>query len=126
MGKVEITVNLLSRIRDATGEWNYYSAEDIENGIIVFAGVETNGKNIEPSGRFPNDAIEHLVVEKMTRWVDSASFRLTSNQVTVEGDASCQVIVGIVRKRSRLDRSDQSTDGNSNVDGVHVRIALVC
>jgi len=93
-GRVEITVNLLSRIRDSTGNWNFYSEEDIENGIIVFAGIEE--VFIEPSGRFPNDAIEHLVVEKVTE-NGVGHFRLTANQVTEEGETH-RVIVRIVAK----------------------------
>lgn len=38
--KVELHVNQISRIRDKSGEWNYYTDEDIENGVLVFTGIK--------------------------------------------------------------------------------------
>lgn len=36
----EIQMNNISRIRDASGFWNFYTDEDIENGIIVLSNVK--------------------------------------------------------------------------------------
>lgn len=36
----QIHMNCISRIRSNDGEWNFYTDEDIESGIISFEGVE--------------------------------------------------------------------------------------
>lgn len=56
--EVEIYINLISRVRDESGEWNYYSDEDIENGAIVFANV--NQLFLDKSGLMPNDEIYNI------------------------------------------------------------------
>lgn len=53
--RVELHVNQVSRIRDTSGEWNYYSDEDVENGAIVITGVQKI--TFDESGLFPNDQI---------------------------------------------------------------------
>lgn len=35
----QINMNCISRIRSNDGEWNFYTNEDIESGIISFKGV---------------------------------------------------------------------------------------
>jgi hypothetical protein len=54
--RVVLSIDLISRIRSATGEWSYYADEDIEHGQIVFTGA----KHIyfDPPGIIPNDYIE--------------------------------------------------------------------
>jgi hypothetical protein len=56
--QVVIKVDLLSRIRSPSGEWQYYSAEDIPDGRIVFTGVEA--VRFEPAGPLPNDLINEI------------------------------------------------------------------
>jgi hypothetical protein len=51
----EFHVNRVSRIRDVSGEWNNYTDEDIENAIIVIAGVKK--VIFDDSGLIPNDQI---------------------------------------------------------------------
>ena len=53
--KVELHVNQVSRIRDKSGEWNYYTDEDIENGILVFTDIKK--VFLDESGLLPNDQI---------------------------------------------------------------------
>lgn len=36
----QIHMNCISRIRSNDGEWHFYTDEDIENGIIMFEGIE--------------------------------------------------------------------------------------
>lgn len=93
-GIVELTVNLVSRIRDPSGNWNYYSDEDIENGIVVFSGIEAI--SLDPPGRFPNDTIEDLVVERIGDH-GLVEFRLTATQVVENGNAY-KVIVRITAR----------------------------
>jgi Family of unknown function (DUF6258) len=36
----EIQMNNISRIRDVSGLWNFYTDEDIENGMIILSNVK--------------------------------------------------------------------------------------
>lgn len=60
---VEIHVNLISRIRDESGNWNFYTEEDIENGILVFTDV--NEVHLDKSGLIPNDQIYNFKVNEV-------------------------------------------------------------
>lgn len=53
--QVELHINQISRIRDKSGEWNYYLDEDIENGVLVFTGIKE--VFLDKSGLMPNDQI---------------------------------------------------------------------
>ncbi|ULO05053.1 hypothetical protein H1230_18200 [Paenibacillus sp. 19GGS1-52] len=57
---VKIQVDSISRVRGET--WNYYLDEDIENGFIVFSGIQSI--QFEPSGFILNDSINYLKVEQ--------------------------------------------------------------
>lgn len=37
--KISFQINCISRLKEGTKEWNYYSEEDIEHGYLVFDGV---------------------------------------------------------------------------------------
>ena len=51
--RVLVQVDCLSRIRDPSGHWNFYSDEDIEDAYIVLTGVSSLA--LEPPGRVPDD-----------------------------------------------------------------------
>lgn len=55
-------VDLISRIRSASGSWDFYADEDVENGFIVFKNVKYF--SMAPEGLFPNDLINYVSVEK--------------------------------------------------------------
>lgn len=59
--QIEVHVDLISRVRDPSGNWNYYSAEDIPNGRLVFGGVQDF--RMTPAGLLPNDFINDLRIE---------------------------------------------------------------
>jgi hypothetical protein len=58
--RVVVHVDVISRIRSETGSWDFYTAEDIPDGRLVFA--EVRQVRFEPSGPVPNDLINELVV----------------------------------------------------------------
>lgn len=53
--RVKIQINMISRIRSKSGNWDYYNDENIEDGLIVFTGVKSI--SFEPQGFIPNDEI---------------------------------------------------------------------
>lgn len=61
--QVKLHVNSISRIRDKSGEWNYYYDEDIEDGVIVINGVKK--VIFDKSGLLPNDQIYDFHARKI-------------------------------------------------------------
>ncbi|WP_104663372.1 DUF6258 family protein [Ensifer adhaerens] len=51
--EVKIQIDLISRKRSET--WDFYSAEDVEDGFLVFEGVDY--VSFDPPGYVPNDEI---------------------------------------------------------------------
>lgn len=60
--QVELHVNLISRIRSESGDWNFYSDEDIENGAIVFTGIQSI--SLGGLALLPNDQIYDIHINK--------------------------------------------------------------
>jgi len=56
--ELRVHVDVLSRIRSPTGQWDFYADEDIERAVIVFEGVSHLAMN--SSGGMPDDFIHEL------------------------------------------------------------------
>jgi hypothetical protein len=59
--QIKIQVDCISRVRDPSGHWNFYTTEDIEDGSIVLSQVAFFA--IDPPGLIPNDYIYDVEVE---------------------------------------------------------------
>jgi hypothetical protein len=59
---VRIRVDLISRVRSASGNWDFYTDEDVEDGFLVFKKVKYF--SMTPEGLLPNDLINSVSVEK--------------------------------------------------------------
>jgi hypothetical protein len=60
--QLRIQVDCIFLLRSGTGRWDYYTERDVQNGRIVFSGVDaviTQLENIEP-----NDFINDVSVEE--------------------------------------------------------------
>jgi hypothetical protein len=63
--KVRFQFDCISRIRSASGHWDYYTAEDITDGFLVFGEVtELHWAN---AGRLPNDLVNGVQVVQETQ-----------------------------------------------------------
>jgi hypothetical protein len=59
-GSVRVVVDCISRVRDPSGIWGYYTDEDITDGSIVFTGVDRI--ELQNDGWIPNDLINSIDV----------------------------------------------------------------
>lgn len=74
-----IEIDMISRIRNPSGQWDFYDKEDISNGMIVFEGLASFSFN--PLGLVPSEWIEIVDIREVREsdgdisWID-ATFSL--------------------------------------------------
>ncbi|WP_035052677.1 DUF6258 family protein [Andreprevotia chitinilytica] len=71
---VKIQVDTISRVRSLNGRWDFYSAEDIVDGALVFDGVRSF--EITPPGAIPDD---HISDVRITSQGDFFLFEISSS-----------------------------------------------
>ena len=93
--ELSLEINLISRIRDQSGRWNYYSAEDIVDGRIVIIGVQS--MQLEPSGPLPNDLINEIVAKPagLEGAGEDWLFEISINSVAANG-TNTEVVLRVV------------------------------
>lgn len=62
--RVLFQIDKISRIRSSSGEWEFYDKEDIDDGYIVFTGVDSI--KFSPEGLIPNDQINSIEVDPIS------------------------------------------------------------
>jgi hypothetical protein len=103
-GRGAIQVDEISRIRSASGQWEYYNGENIVDGLLVF--TEVKSISFDPPGPVPNDYINDIKAEPLPD--DYYRFKLSISSVTRSGE-STEVIVTIDGKDMHLE--DPRTPG---------------
>jgi hypothetical protein len=92
--RVAIQVTVISRLKPGAKTWDFNTAADIVNGLLVFTDVRRI--RFDPSGPIPNDFINHISVKE----IDSAMgkptylFELSVGSVDNAGN-STEVLVEI-------------------------------
>jgi hypothetical protein len=61
--RVTLVINEISRVRSATGKWDYYNDENVEDGCLVFTGVKS--VSLTPPGPLPSDYIGTESIESI-------------------------------------------------------------
>jgi hypothetical protein len=96
--RVVIQVDEISRVRSASGQWEYYNDENIVDGLLVFA--DARSIQFDPAGPIPNDCIEFLEVEHMSD--DYYRFKLSVGSVDSSAK-STEILLSIEAKRVHLE-----------------------
>jgi hypothetical protein len=104
--RVELQVDVISRVRDPSGHWNFYTDEDINDGLIVFSQVSSI--KLSPSGPVPNDYINSFEVHPLDKKNNAKGckqlyvFQLSVSSVDPQGN-SCEVYIDIVAEDVHLE-----------------------
>ena len=99
--RLVLRADVISRVRSATGNWDYYSQEDLVGGALVLGGLRR--VTFEPPGFIPNDSINSVSVEKVGdiyRFdisVGSADEQARSTEVHIIADAECIYLEAVER-----------------------------
>lgn len=90
--RLKLHVDSISRVRGL--QWNYYNAEDIEDGFIVFDGVREF--RLDPPGPLPNDYISGIEVKPVALSLQPPlyEFRISVSSIN-EHAASLEVEVRV-------------------------------
>ena len=62
--RLVIEVDKISRIRNPVGQWEFYSEEDVVDGLIVFEGLSSF--EFVPQGFVPSDWIEFVSIDQIS------------------------------------------------------------
>ncbi|MFZ1087140.1 MAG: DUF6258 family protein [Terracidiphilus sp.] len=85
--RVLIQIDEISRIRSASGRWDFYNGENIVDGLLVFADVKSIF--FDPPGPLPNDFINYLEAVPMP----DDLYRFTLSIGSVDDSAKTSEIV---------------------------------
>lgn len=57
-------VDCISRIRSQSGEWEFYTDEDVPDGLLIFTGLDSI--ELAPPGHVPNEAVNSIEVRSLS------------------------------------------------------------
>ena len=79
---VRVQIDCVSRVRDPSGLWNFYTDEDIQDASLVFGDVHMIA--LEGGGYIPNDLINFIRVVDVAG--DMTTVELSVDSVNAEAD----------------------------------------
>jgi hypothetical protein len=95
---LKIQATCISRVRGAT--WNYYADEDIPDGYLVFAGLQS--VSFSPDGAIPNDVINDIKAECLSE--SERKFMVTLSIDAVDASGSrIEVTVRLIASEAFLE-----------------------
>ena len=101
-GLVALHVDCISRIRDESGEWRFYTEEDIPDGSLVFTGLTSI--ELAPPRYIPNDYINSIDVKTLLD--DPAAplylFEISVDSVSEKSDVT-EVTISIAARDVHLE-----------------------
>lgn len=106
--RVYLRFDCISRIQEGTGQWNFYTEEDILDGAIVMTGV--NSFVLHPTGALPNDFVSGIDAVRLNE--TEFLFSLYAGRVD-EGARWTDVVVRVVAKAVHLDAPFRPADADA-------------
>ena len=100
----KLQVTCISRVRSET--WNYYTAEDLPDGFIVLAGVDS--VVFEPAGFVPNDLINEIRAEPTPGSTSKHLVVISVDSVDPAGDRT-EVLIRV--RAESIELEDSRTPG---------------
>ena len=98
--RVAIQINVISRVRRGDQAWNFYTDEDITDGLLVFSEVQS--LVFDPPGPIPNDFIYDLVVRHSKGNPSLYVFELSIGSVDEQAN-SIEVTLCVEARRIHLE-----------------------
>ncbi len=80
--EIKLQVTSISRVRSTS--WDYYSAEDLQDGFIVFEGASS--VEFDPPGRIPNDTINAIEAQEIGGGSAAYLLMISADSVDSVGD----------------------------------------
>jgi len=99
--QIRIQVDRISFLRPGSTTWNYYSEHDLEEGWIIFSGVDK--VTIDPPNIQPNDFIE-ILVDSVKDTTKLERVTISTGGVDAEGRLK-EIIVSALVKDAHIENS---------------------
>lgn len=87
--KILFQINCISRLKEGTEEWNYYSKEDIEHGYLVFDEVIDFSLSSEMT--FNDEIYEIKIIEKANETYTFIVYGCNVSKAAVSTDIEMQI-----------------------------------
>ncbi len=87
--KILFQINCISRLKEGTEEWNYYSKEDIEHGYLVFDEVIDFSLSSEMT--FNDEIYEIKIIEKANETYTFIVYGCNVSEAAVSTDIEMQI-----------------------------------
>lgn len=99
--RVLLKVDCISRVRGDS--WNYYDAEDVHDGFLVFENVSSC--NLELKGQLPNDWIDPVSITQLADKAKAWEFVFSLGVVDSQGMSS-ETLLTIIAESLAIETKD--------------------